>query len=119
MRKLKFRAYSSISEGFIEPIVIDGLTGRLVDGNATLSQFTGLKDVKGKEIYEGDKILLNSQVPLIVEYRDDCFVMVDEYGKMYAALSYGIINNRHTVEVTGNIFESPTSPIPSEAQNEG
>lgn len=49
-------------EGFYENHAIDP---------DTISQFTGLKDKSGKEIYEGDIISVNGKYPKLIRYIDE------------------------------------------------
>lgn len=74
----------------------------------TLSQYTGLKDKNGKEIYEGDIILIKDNTEkLIVKWYDGAFVLVnkyDEHFEGYVALyRYMPIE----IEVIGNIYDNP------------
>lgn len=111
MREFKFRAWSTISDGFIEPIVINGLTGRLVDSNAIVMQYTGLKDKNGKEIYEGDIVRNNHNANFYVFWQEDeCrWRLLGSYGDEITGNS-GIMFNARNLEgseVIGNIMENP------------
>ena len=85
MREIKFRAWSTADKKMYEPAYFDnlevgwwnendGLTEILGDRHENsmlhqviLMQFTGLKDCKGREIYEGDTIkgnLFDYRVPI-------------------------------------------------------
>lgn len=103
-REIKFRAWSTISDGFIEPIIINGLTGRLVDSNAILSQFTGLKDKHGKEIYEGD-IIDDCGVTWYVEFGNGQYVL--RCTCHHPDGDFYVFEASPTYEVIGNIYEHP------------
>lgn len=65
MREIKFRAWDRLKKRMIQPcyceVFSDGLVAASEDdyyhntsSKIELMQYTGLKDVNGKEIYEGD-----------------------------------------------------------------
>ena len=120
MREIKFRAWDvARKEMFPDPVNDDLLVKFFREVNergahATVMQFTGLKDRKGCEIYEGDIILSDNMFvankPLVVEYSNGGFL-----GKLispepaYIAQSIEGINNLtdQPCEVIGNVHENP------------
>lgn len=110
MREIKFRAWNE-KEGMVyiddlywfeEEGVHDG-NGEGHNRKYELMQFTGLYDVNGKEVYEGDIILQSGpkSARRVVEFRNGNAVGTDPRG--YIVLSF----IRDACEVIGNIYENP------------
>lgn len=121
-RKIKFRVWNFDKKvyGFPDKIT-NGTSGNGAGGKIALEQFTGLKDIHGQEIYEGDIIFFkyrdrNNQV------RDFTGKVVFDTGSFYAtygaeydnppllsnALSfYQIIFRAQYLKIIGNIHEDP------------
>lgn len=119
-REIKFRAYSSHNhkmypvsniewdiDGRIWVTADDGKNGiELIDEEAHLMQFTGLKDKNGREIYEGDVLDIG------LRNQDGKPVVAPVSYETYAA-GYVLDNGGNGIwqrltkdcEVTGNIFE--------------
>ncbi|MDG6763115.1 YopX family protein [Lactiplantibacillus plantarum] len=111
---IKFRAWDNKYKEYTEnrylfEIVPDGKDFDLVssvdfdDSNGlVIEQYTGLKDVNGKEIYEGD-ILENRKYRSIVKFAS---------GKFLADLietiqTFDLIGETHGSKVIGNVHENP------------
>lgn len=126
MRKIKFRAWDKkLKRWDLEtPASIDEICFWQPDkfsfkkGEMQWSQFTGLKDKNGKEIYEGDIIRYRDYLKVVVfdednahfspigtgSSCDDCYdgpkqMMRDEFGKSVKGL--------WDCEVVGNVYENP------------
>ena len=105
---LSYREEDGNSAVFIED---QGFCGDLtpVDRN-TIGQYTGLKDVNGKEIYEGD-IITNKSFPykhiIYYDVAEACFMAKYGPGKDDSCRVYQEwINNCHK-QVVGNIHDNP------------
>jgi uncharacterized phage protein (TIGR01671 family) len=124
MRDIKFRA---IYKGRIVGSIVlnqnegDGVqTAHHFGGSYdNLSEYTGLKDKNGKEIYEGD-ILIDDQKELLevkfgelpLDKSGDCVCTYQSfyckcYGKLGVAPMYDCANIGEWMEVIGNIYENP------------
>lgn len=124
MREIKFRAWNPVlkrmsygrdlqhigmqySTSRDSWVVLNTVEGKDVD--EILTQFTGLLDKNGKEIYEGDIVKYsldnvepeNGKTDYIenVTLEGGCFC-VDGYTPLYAAIDWDL-------EVIGNIYETP------------
>ena len=116
MREIKFRAYIKEVEEIREVGYINFGKKNILYPNKfceeyyldadfddiELMQYSGLKDMKGKEIYEGD-ILFES-------FSEEYFKVVFENGSFRAEVdeySLDLEDYAHICEVVGNIYENP------------
>lgn len=116
-REIKFRAWVKDRKAIFEVILINYATkkvsyllervGHLLNivheefNDIELMEYTGLKDMKGKEIYEGD-ILFES-------FGEEYFKVVFENGSFRAEVdeySLDLEDYAHICEVVGNIYEN-------------
>ena len=120
MRDIKFRAYNPrdkkmhcditgfefFGDGNMSGVFIDGIFFLIEE--VELMQYTGLKDKNGKEIYEGDIILIDKENQIKGQVK---------YSEKYAGF---IITNTNSiadeaenlsdyieVEILGNIYDNP------------
>lgn len=106
-REIKFRAWDKGNQQMIYALPIGTLpSGELLLrwDDKHLMEFTGLKDINKKDIYEGDiiKYVGNFKGDIFispVEFTGGCFSPVCEIGFMG-----DIIENK--VEIIGNIYEN-------------
>ncbi|NLS62863.1 hypothetical protein GJ674_12725 [Lactobacillus plantarum] len=100
---IKFRAWDNECKVIRDYDELKGLTLDALDASDfKLEQFTGLKDVNGKDIYEGD-ILENRKYRSIVKFAS---------GKFLADLietiqTFDLIGETHGSKVIGNVHENP------------
>ena len=110
MREIKFRTWDKLNKemfniesiNFQERRVYKDAVSYSKFNDIELMQYTGLKDMDGKEIYEGD-ILFES-------FREEYFKVVFENGSFRAeadGYSLDLEDYDDICEVVGNIYENP------------
>jgi hypothetical protein len=106
MRDIKFRAWHNASnEMFYNVSIKDGKWSIQVSknlqicGKQNIMQFTGMHDKNGKEIYEGDIVLIREGIAVITFY---CGSFWCSFWTLLLLSDRGV-----EVEVIGNIYENP------------
>ena len=121
MREIKFRAWLKEKKIMGEVLGIDILHKETFFSNEDvdcyehtdfkdieLMQYTGLKDMREKEIYEGDIVKLRANHGIgVVKYYDEWGAFVIEYIKPKPLVVLGISYYKEDIEVIGNIYENP------------
>ncbi|MCK8639057.1 YopX family protein [Fructobacillus fructosus] len=118
MREIKFRAWGKKERLYLPIIEINAFNWyvRTYDNKypaqeIELEQFTGLYDKNGNEIYEGDIVKLHVVILSpddkvgFIEYRPEFGYCINFGGKV-ARQEYWAANDKHTIEVIGNIHEN-------------
>lgn len=114
-RPIKFRAWDKASGGWIiEPIYLCRERVFVQRGSSivpvfqtALSQFTGLHDKNGKEIYEGDVIVYaKTNLPVAVRFEDGGY-LIDLKGPDHYGFDWLCAMLEKDIEVIGNIYENP------------
>lgn len=111
MREIKFRAFCKTHKYWVDDFCFvdkcfwlgdyeDGV--KMIDEHFEIMQYTGLKDCKGVEIYEGD--IVNVKYSDGSGYDNPVEVSFGE-GSFWAGMGY--LNDIKIIEVIGNIFENP------------
>ena len=106
MREIKFRAWDKKYRKMYEGDIRTALA--FPDEDIEIMQYTGLKDMHGKEIYEWDVIkcvVEGSQYTLPVEEDEGCFVVKIKDGR--EAGYWPCLCLTRGREVIGNVYESP------------
>ena len=123
MRQIKFRAWRIQAKEMYsvtdDLCLIDGKVGWLQDGwdlvdelDDPVMQYTGVNDMNGKEIYEGDilhgvknkaKYVVKFGEYSYVEWHCGFYLDRDNNGK----LNEGMGHTNENLEVIGNIYENP------------
>ena len=102
MREIKFRAWNGGVMTFFK--LGEHLNIKFINNpNNKIMQFTGEKDIKEKDIYEGDIILVDNQHIGVVKFRDGAFSLYSFESK-YMRGFISILNEK---KIIGNVFENP------------
>lgn len=114
MREIKFRGYHSreVGKGYWTASVTlkdisEGFAG-LNDADAVV-QYTGLKDKNGKEIYEGDLVLVRDVRICEIVFHEQAGCWDLELRNALSSLSIGPVapaSWKYHVEIIGNIHEN-------------
>lgn len=114
-RPLKFRFFCPAAKGFIQGYKYNGLVEELFDEDPLLipSQYTGIKDVNNKEVYEGDvveysRFNLDDGQRGIVEYVEGAFLVktIKPTGTLSFFWLHQFIDYEIKIRVVGNIYET-------------
>ena len=105
MKEIKFRAWNNIDKGFIAWSSIKFiLSSILASRHYSLMQYTGLKDMNGVEIYEGDIAYIAGVGNCVVRWRDwylgFMFCRESEDHELFSVIE-------DVEKVIGNIHENP------------
>ena len=120
MREIKFRAWLKEKKIMGEVLGIDILHKEIFFSNEDvdcyehtdfkdieLMQYTGLKDMREKEIYEGDIVKLRANHGIgVIKYSDEWGAFVVEYIKPRPLAVLGMNYYKEDIEVIGNIYEN-------------
>ena len=119
MRIIKFRIWDAETKSLMSPetntnFVVDekgNLRFFFLDGECEITQFTGLKDKNGKEIFEGDILKDINKVIWEVRYELNEFGIYATTSEFIKAVEMGekyeCFNWWEGCEVIGNKFENP------------
>lgn len=75
-----------------------------ITGLSSIGQYTGLKDKNGKKIFEGDIVeFTNLDLPnMVIRFDNGSFMFCEDENSTYEELRM-----TYTVEVVGNIYDTP------------
>lgn len=120
MREIKFRAWDKVNKKWVDPSIVD-LWGIFVLSNKEsftheMSQWTGLHDKHGKEIYEGDVVKFLRKQGYWSHNRGDIATVyfIQDQQAQYCGFGFSALhpltyNIAKKIEVIGNIYEGKES----------
>jgi uncharacterized phage protein (TIGR01671 family) len=110
-RELKIRIWTTEQMIPFHQILDDNIDILRPDKRDITMQYTGLKDSKGVEIYEGDVVLNHSNLgaKYLIEYNKTGFRGIAKEGDNFGPYTLNLyINDQNPkLEVIGNIYENP------------
>lgn len=103
MREIKFRVWWEDRKMFYGDLDLNNLIPKNKNEIYELMQFTGLKDKKGEEIYEGDIMYVAGTGNVEIRFIYGCFGYTDNCN------FYALFDDAEgdVEEVIGNIYENP------------
>lgn len=115
-REIKFRAWEKELKQMIPVHSID-FESEIINKESAwrdfleieLMQFTGLKDVNGKEIYEGDVVRCTAYLNENIEFENETVIVSYSEWFFYPfGFNAGWRSWVEDIEVIGNVFENPS-----------
>lgn len=104
MRIIKFREWNGIEmnyEPFISMISTASINERFLDND--FMQFTGLCDVKGKDIYEGDIVMIYGNKAQVIFQNGSFKIVTKNTNGEFLSWRYF----KEEIKIIGNIYENP------------
>lgn len=105
--KNKFRFWNPPAKSFVEQYKYSGYVDELFDQDDMLipSQYTGLYDKNGKELWEGDVVKIHEDKIGVVDFQYGSFVL--KIKPPTSTMGFIFLHSLGIFEIIGNRFENP------------
>lgn len=108
-RKIKFRCWDKQNNAMFYTLYVRGFNILEQHESMQIMQYTGLIDINGVEICEGDICIrpyLNNEKSIgVIEYKNGAFVFVSKEDPTIQVAGWSLLQPEKT-EVVGNIYEN-------------
>jgi len=114
--KIKFRAYNTITEKMTNWQDIEdcrNLQKLMGLNHVVVTQWTGLNDKNGKEIYAGDLIRTPDNRILHIVFKEGCFGFENRFENSFEIKKFAYFTKAlvSIIEVVGNIYDMEKIPM--------
>ena len=119
MRKIKLRVWDKENKKWLSQEEIKGLWHiddlynqlGFTDSYYPVSEFTGLFDKNGKEIFEGDVLNWDNECTILIKWSDGLagfyYDMLTQKNENIVCFDIRFYRSDESAEVIGNVFENP------------
>lgn len=108
MRQFKFRAFDKYNSGWLPPDLVRAMPLQQLQQETYIwSQFTGLKDFNGREIFEGDIVKNHTHISEVLFANGSFMTYLNDGDTSSRNLLLEMSQNSNNFEVIGNIYEHP------------
>jgi hypothetical protein len=103
-RTIKFRFWNPPAKAFVEQYKYSGLVDELFEQDDMLipCQFTGLRDFKGNDLYEGDVVKFHKDKIGYVNFEFGSFLL--RIKNSSTTMGFVFLHDAGPVEIIGNVF---------------
>lgn len=105
-RTIKFKFWSPQAEAFVENYKYNGLVDELFEQDNFLipCQFTGLQDIKGTDLFEGDVVKFHEDKIGYIDFQHGSFILKI---KNSSTMGFIFLHAVGPYKIIGNKFENP------------